>query len=45
MGEGQKKGVRKKDLGQNQRREMMEEMYQREKKLLKGAFESLAICH
>ena len=44
QGEGQKKGGRKKDLRQHERREMMEEMHQREKILLKEAFESLDIC-
>ena len=44
-GEGQKKGGRQKHLGQDERREEMEEMKQKEKTLLKEAFESLDICH
>ena len=45
MGEGQKEGGRQKHLGQDERREEMEEMKQKEKTLLKEAFESLDICY
>ena len=44
-GEGQKKGGKKKHLSQEEKIVEMEEMRQKEKTLLKEAFQSLDICH
>ena len=45
LGEDRQEGGRQIHLGQDERREEMEEMKQKEKTLLKEAFESLDICY